>query len=55
MSPTFARTSEPGGSSRWSALGGVGKTRLAVEAALGVTADWDDGVWLVDLASLDDA
>jgi predicted ATPase/class 3 adenylate cyclase len=35
--------------------GGVGKTRLAIEAALGVVADWADGVWLVDLASLDSA
>ncbi len=30
--------------------GGVGKTRLAIEAALAAAGDWDDGVWLVDLA-----
>ena len=35
--------------------GGVGKTRLAVETALEVASEWVDGVWLVDLASLDDA
>ncbi|MEV0880894.1 BTAD domain-containing putative transcriptional regulator [Micromonospora echinofusca] len=33
--------------------GGVGKTRLAVEAARGLTADFPDGVWLVELAALD--
>lgn len=35
--------------------GGVGKTRLAIETALEATADWEDGVWFVDLAPLDDA
>ncbi|MFC0031687.1 BTAD domain-containing putative transcriptional regulator [Micromonospora chaiyaphumensis] len=33
--------------------GGVGKTRLAVEAAGGLTGDFPDGVWLVELAALD--
>ncbi|MFI6066584.1 BTAD domain-containing putative transcriptional regulator [Micromonospora sp. NPDC051227] len=33
--------------------GGVGKTRLAVEAAGGLSADFPDGVWLVELAALD--
>ncbi|MDQ3423936.1 MAG: adenylate/guanylate cyclase domain-containing protein, partial [Actinomycetota bacterium] len=35
--------------------GGVGKTRLAVEAGLVAARGWDDGVWLVDLAPLQDA
>jgi predicted ATPase len=30
--------------------GGVGKTRLATEAALTVPDEWPDGVWLVELA-----
>ncbi|MEU5956947.1 BTAD domain-containing putative transcriptional regulator [Streptomyces sp. NPDC047525] len=30
--------------------GGVGKTRLAVEAAAGLTDDFEEGVWLVELA-----
>ena len=33
--------------------GGVGKTRLAVEAARGLGEDFADGVWLVELAALD--
>ncbi|REE98344.1 BTAD domain-containing putative transcriptional regulator [Thermomonospora umbrina] len=32
--------------------GGVGKTRLAVEAARGLGAAYPDGVWLVELGSL---
>jgi predicted ATPase/class 3 adenylate cyclase len=32
--------------------GGVGKTRLAVEAALRAVPEWPDGVWFVDLASV---
>ncbi|MGI5490362.1 BTAD domain-containing putative transcriptional regulator [Microtetraspora malaysiensis] len=31
--------------------GGVGKTRLAVEAASGLTGSYPDGVWLVELAA----
>ncbi|MER6825133.1 BTAD domain-containing putative transcriptional regulator [Streptosporangium sp. NPDC000563] len=33
--------------------GGVGKTRLAVETARGLTDAFPDGVWLVELAALD--
>jgi hypothetical protein len=35
--------------------GGIGKTRLALEAARGVEVDFNDGVWLVELASIGDA
>ena len=35
--------------------GGVGKTRLALEACRGVAAGFRDGAWLVELAALDDA
>ncbi len=34
--------------------GGVGKTRLAVEAARRLHATWPDGVWLLELAGLQD-
>jgi predicted ATPase/class 3 adenylate cyclase len=34
--------------------GGVGKTRLAVEVALGVAGEWDHGAWFIDLAPVDD-
>lgn len=34
--------------------GGVGKSRLAVEAGLRAAPAWEDGVWLVDLAPLQD-
>ena len=35
-------------------LGGVGKTRLAVQMAQQVLGDFPDGAWLVELASLSD-
>jgi predicted ATPase/DNA-binding winged helix-turn-helix (wHTH) protein len=35
-------------------LGGIGKSRLAVEAAASLMADYVDGVWLVELAPLTD-
>ena len=34
--------------------GGIGKTSLAIEAARGLLADFDDGGWFVELASLSD-
>jgi len=35
--------------------GGVGKTRLALQAAQEVLSEYEDGVWLVDLAPLSEA
>jgi predicted ATPase/class 3 adenylate cyclase len=35
--------------------GGAGKTRLATEAGLRLASAWPDGVWLVDLAPVQDA
>jgi len=32
--------------------GGVGKTRLAVELAAGLVAEYSDGVWMVELATI---
>ena len=34
--------------------GGVGKTRLATEIGLACCAEWADGVWMVDLAPIDE-
>jgi predicted ATPase/DNA-binding SARP family transcriptional activator len=34
--------------------GGVGKTRLALQAATGLAGHYPDGVWLIELASLHD-
>jgi predicted ATPase len=34
--------------------GGMGKTRLALRVAERIVGNWSDGVWFVDLASLDD-
>ncbi len=34
--------------------GGVGKTRIAVEVGIRVAPAWPDGVWLVDLAEVED-
>ena len=35
-------------------VGGVGKTRLSLEVGAALTADYPDGVWLVELAALTD-
>jgi predicted ATPase len=35
--------------------GGAGKTRVAIEAALSVAPEWDDGVWFVELAPISSA
>jgi predicted ATPase len=36
-------------------VGGVGKTRLAIQAAAGLAAEFPDGVWLAELAPLIDS
>jgi predicted ATPase/class 3 adenylate cyclase len=36
-------------------VGGVGKTRLAIQGAAGLAAEFPDGVWLAELAPLIDA
>ncbi len=38
-----------------SGVGGVGKTRLALEVGAEVAGEFPDGVWMVDLASIGDA
>src|SRR6185437_13934204 len=35
-------------------VGGVGKTRLALEAGAELAGDFDDGVWIVELAGVND-
>jgi predicted ATPase/class 3 adenylate cyclase len=42
----------PGSATTIVGSGGAGKTRLAVETALGLAGAWDDGAWFVDLAPL---
>ena len=37
-----------------SGVGGVGKTRLAVQVAAELTGEFPDGVWLVELAPVGD-
>src|SRR5204863_8791460 len=39
---------------RWTGLGGIGKTRLAVEAARGVVPECPDGAAYVPLATISD-
>ncbi len=53
-----ARTRELLGNARLVSLigiGGTGKTRLALQVAAEVTAQFEDGVWLVSLAAVDEA
>jgi predicted ATPase/class 3 adenylate cyclase len=45
---------EPGRVVTLVGTGGVGKTRLAVEAVRGVASAWEDGAWFVDLAPIQD-
>ena len=45
----------PGRLTTVSGPGGVGKTRLAIEAALTAAPGWADGAWLVDLAPVMEA
>ncbi|NMH77432.1 ATP-binding protein [Pseudonocardia xinjiangensis] len=55
--PELAEVRRLLGSSRLLTLtgpGGVGKTRLAVEAGLRIRRAFPDGTWLVDLAAIDD-
>jgi predicted ATPase/class 3 adenylate cyclase len=46
----LVRLARPGSLTTIAGTGGAGKTRLAIEAALTVAADWEDGAWFVDLA-----
>jgi predicted ATPase len=36
-------------------VGGVGKTRLAVQVAAELAADFPDGVWLIELTAVGNA
>lgn len=36
-------------------MGGIGKTRLALQVAAGLLGEFSDGVWLVELAALSDS
>ena len=42
------------GCSRWSGVGGIGKTRLALQAAADTHDAYPDGVWFVELGSIAD-
>jgi predicted ATPase/class 3 adenylate cyclase len=46
----LVRLATPGSVTTVVGSGGAGKTRLAIEAALAVADDWEDGAWFVDLA-----
>jgi predicted ATPase len=47
-----ALVAKPGHLVTLTGTGGVGKTRLATEVGLHIASEWPDGVWLVDLGSI---
>jgi predicted ATPase/class 3 adenylate cyclase len=51
----IASLARPGGLVTLIGPGGVGKTRLAIEAGLDVAATYPDGVWMVQLGALEDS